>query len=107
MFEGKKNLGNTQAVWQSVKDEVEKYASAVCVNNGQAVYCVGAVGRWVIFWDYRRGNGAGLRALQRLDNNNPHHLQQNHLPPSYDLINDRAKIVAILMHMRDTLPGQF
>ncbi|KAF8600735.1 hypothetical protein BDV93DRAFT_587531 [Ceratobasidium sp. AG-I] len=102
IYEGKRNLGDNQTVWIYMRDIILGYANGATTQNGNAVYCMGAVGTHVAFWHYRKGDNRALKPLDRVMG--VVGVTNNALPTSYHLEQDRVDIVRILQFIRDNLP---
>ena len=89
-------------MWEYMRDTVYRYASGATTRDGEAVYCVGAVGTLVAFWHYRRGADRELCPLDRITG--VVQTTTDYLPTRYHLEQDQGDIDGILRHIRDHRP---
>lgn len=101
IYEGKreKNINISTTRWMKVRRELLDYARQSATTQGQRIYCVGAIGRRVAFWRFTRGD-TELESVV-LPGNGIHWARWTHLLTSYDIIDERKEIIAILKYIRD------
>ncbi|KAF8600734.1 hypothetical protein BDV93DRAFT_259091 [Ceratobasidium sp. AG-I] len=105
IYEGKleKNVNISTWRWTKVGKELYDYANALSVNEGQRVYCVGAIGKRVAFWHFRKGDYLPMKPVS-LGETGILIDDRDVLPPIYDICDDAQIIHLILREMVTTFP---
>ncbi|KAJ8075686.1 hypothetical protein PM082_021316 [Marasmius tenuissimus] len=96
VYEGKSQAGDS---WEKINTQVIKYPRTA-LSAGQVCWCIGAKGRKVRFWRFKKGDSAETRSLQWVNGKIKIWPENNTVQP-YDIVDDQTEIESLLLHFRN------